>query len=80
MKIKNIKDVNTFLAVANSCKGDVTMTSIYGDRYNLKSQLNQYVAIAALLDEHGDELELWCTDKSDEAKFMQMFRENPDML
>ena len=55
-------------------------TSIYGDRYTLKSQLNQYVAIAALLNEHGDELELWCTDKSDEAKFMQMFRENPDML
>ena len=49
MKIKNLKDVETFLNVVNECKGDVTLTSQYGDKFNLKSALTQYVAIAALV-------------------------------
>ena len=44
MKIKNIKNVETFLEVVNGCKGEVTLTSVYGDKYNLKSALTQYVA------------------------------------
>ena len=80
MKIKNIKNVETFLAVVNECKGEVTLTSVYGDKYNLKSALTQYVAVAALLGDHGEELELWCTDKNDEKKFYKMFNEHPEML
>lgn len=80
MKIKNIKDIETFLSVVNQCQGEVTLTSIYGDKFNLKSTLTQYVAVAALLGEHGEDLELWCTNKDDERRFLQMFKENPDML
>ena len=80
MKIKNIKNVETFLAVVNECKGDVTLTSVYGDKYNLKSALTQYLAVAALVGDHGEELELWCTDKDDEKKFLKMFNEHPEML
>ena len=80
MKIKNIKNVETFLSVVNECKGEVTLTSVYGDKYNLKSALTQYVAVAALLGDHGEELELWCTDKDDEKKFFKMFNEHPEML
>lgn len=80
MKIKNIKNVETFLAVVNECKGEVTLTSVYGDKYNLKSALTQYAAVAALLGDHGEELELWCTDKDDEKKFFKMFNEHPEML
>ena len=58
MKIKNVKDVNVFLGVVNECTGDVILTSEYGDKYNLKSTLSQYIAIAALLGQHGVELEL----------------------
>ena len=79
MRIKNIKDVEVFLNVVKQCKGDVALTSQYGDKFNLKSALSQYVAVAALLGEHGDELELWCTDKSDEYKFLEMFKDNPEM-
>ena len=61
MKIKNVKDVNVFLGVVNECTGDVILTSEYGDKYNLKSTLSQYIAIAALLGQHGEELELWCS-------------------
>ena len=56
MKIKNIKDVETFLKVVNECEGEVTLTSIYGDKYNLKSTLTQYVAVAALIGDHGEDL------------------------
>lgn len=80
MKIKNIKDVNTFLEVVNECTGDVMLTSAYGDKFNLKSALTQYVAVAALVGEHGEELELWCSDREDEAKFLSMFKENPEMM
>lgn len=80
MKIKNVKDVETFLKVVNECEGEVTLTSVYGDKYNLKSTLTQYVAIAALIGEHGEDLELWCTNKEDEMKFLQMFKENPEMV
>ena len=80
MKIKNIKDVNTFLNVVNECTGDVTLTSEFGDKFNLKSRLSQYVAVAALLGEHGEDLELWCSDRNDEAKMLQMFKDHPDMM
>lgn len=80
MKIKNLKDVETFLNVVNECKGDVTLTSQYGDKFNLKSALTQYVAIAALVGEHGDKLELWCSEKEDEMKFLKMFDDNPEMV
>lgn len=80
MKIKNIKDLQVFLEVVRQCNGDVILTSQYGDKFNLKSELSQYVAIAALLGEHGDELELWCSNKSDETKFLEMFKENPAMV
>lgn len=80
MKIKNIKNVETFLSVVNECKGEVTLTSVYGDKYNLKSALTQYVAVAALVGDHGEELELWCTDKDDEKKFLKMFNEHQEMI
>lgn len=80
MKIKNITNVETFLEVVNQCEGDVTLTSIYGDKFNLKSTLTQYVAVAALVGEHGEELELWCSNKNDEAKFLRMFHDNPNMV
>lgn len=42
MKIKNIKDVETFLKVVNECEGGVTLTSVYGDKYNLKSSAHAF--------------------------------------
>lgn len=49
------------------------------DKYNLKSKLAQYLAAAQLFNEDND-LELWCDDKADEAKFMHWFVENSDTL
>lgn len=80
MKLTKISQVKDFLAIVNTCKGDVTLTSQYGDKYNMKSLLTQYVAIGALLGERGDELELFCSSKEDEAKFLKFFNENPEVM
>ena len=80
MKIKNIKDVETFLKIVNESEGGVTLTSVYGDKYNLKSTLTQYVAVTAHVGEHRNKIELWCSNKNDEKKFLQMFNENTEML
>ena len=77
MKLTKIEQVNEFLSIVDSCKGDVTLRSLDGD--NLKSKLSQYIAIAALLGQHGDELELFCSDREDEGKFMQFLMENPSI-
>ena len=71
MKIRNIEQLTDFLKVIDSCTGNVYLTSVYGDKYNLKSALTQYIAIAALLGTHGDELEIWCDNKEDEGKVME---------
>ena len=80
MKIKKINQVNEFLQAVEKCKHDVWLTSPYGDKYNLKSALSQYIAIAALLGNHGDELELWCDSKDDEQYFFDFFNHNPQVI
>ena len=80
MKLTKISQVEEFLAIVNSCKGEVWLTSQYNDKYNLKSALTQYIAIGALLGEHGDELKLGCEYKEDEMKFLKFFFEHPEMF
>lgn len=80
MKIHNIREVEEFTKAVDSCKGDVYLISQYGDKYNLKSKLSQYVGVAALIGEHGEELELFCDCKSDEVNFLSLFKNEPDIL
>lgn len=67
MKLTKIEQVHEFLAIVDTCTGDVTLRSVDGDIFNLKSKFSQYIAIAALLGEHGDELESFCSDSADET-------------
>lgn len=66
--------------VNTKCKGDVHLRSRYGDDYNLKSRMIQYLAVAAMAREHGDELELFCDCKDDEKYFLEFFFKNPETL
>lgn len=79
MNITNIKEVEGFLEAVRQCKGNVFLRSPVDDIFNLKSELSQYVAMAALLSDHGDELELFCEDKSDDQFFHKYFQNFPNV-
>ena len=72
MKLNNIKDVQKFLAAVNSCENDVYLKSQEGDVFNLKSSLSQYIAVGRLIEESGDDLELFAQTREDEARLMNM--------
>lgn len=80
MKITKEIQIADLLAAVENCKHDVWLTSIYGDKFNLRSAISRYLAIGALLSEHGDELELWCDSKEDEVNFRKFFKEHPETL
>ena len=80
MKLKNIDDVKSFLTAVDQCENDVWLKSIYGDNYNLKSKLCQYIAVAALLGKHGEELELFASNKKDEAILLNYLTNHPEVI
>ena len=72
MKLK-ATDVERFMEVVHSCKGDVILQDHMGGqnfRLNLKSDLSLYVGIGKLLGEYGDWLELFADNQEDEQKLM----------
>ena len=80
MKLTNNLQVTDFLEVIHNCKSNVFLRSAEGDCINLKSTLARYVAIAKLISEHGDELEIFCDNKEDEGLFFQFFEKHPEVL
>jgi hypothetical protein len=71
MKIENIKDVDKFFEVVDSCKGRVELITGEGDRLNLKSKLSQYVSLANIFS-NGDipQLEIIASEKEDVDKLL----------
>ena len=80
MRLKNIEEVNEFLATVDTCNGDVWLESQYGDKFNLKSKLSQYIAMSALLRDTDEVLELFCARQEDEVKFVNFFFEHPGVI
>lgn len=72
MKVSNIKDVDKFFEVVDSCKGRVELVTGEGDRLNLKSKLCQYVSMANIFS-NGEipELEIVAHEKEDIDKLIQ---------
>ena len=72
MKIENIKNVDEFFKVVDSCKGKVELVTGEGDRLNLKSKLSQYVSLAKVFSTKGEipELELVAYDPEDVRKLI----------
>lgn len=71
MKIENIKDIEGFFKVVDSCKGRVELVTNEGDRLNLKSKLSQYVSLANIFS-GGEipEMELLASEPEDVEKLM----------
>lgn len=77
MKFKKPIEVNDFLRTVEECEGEVWLESINGDKYILKSVFSRYIAMSALLSEHGDKLELYCQLPEDRVKFYKYFTKHP---
>ena len=73
MKVSNIKDVDKFFEVVDSCNGKVELVTGEGDRLNLKSKLSQYVSLANIFS-GGEipELEIVAYEKEDIDKFFEV--------
>ena len=71
MKVSNIKDVDKFFEVVDSCKGKVELVTGEGDRLNLKSKLTQYVALANIFS-NGEipQMEIIAYEKEDIDKLL----------
>ena len=72
MKVSNIKDVEKFFEVVDSCEGRVELVTGEGDRLNLKSKLSQYVSMANIFS-NGEipELEILAYEPEDTEKLIQ---------
>lgn len=76
MLLKNLKDINLFKDAVEKCTGDVILRSIDGtEEFNLKSVISRYIAIGRLCEEHGDEYEVFCLNRSDINFMLQFFHE-----
>lgn len=71
MKVENIKEIDKFFSVINSCKGRVELVTGEGDRLNLKSKLTQYVALANIFS-NGEipQMEIIASEKEDVDKLL----------
>ena len=71
MKVENIKNIEEFFQVVDSCKGKVELVTGEGDRLNLKSKLSQYVSLANIFS-NGEipELEIVAYEREDIDKLV----------
>ena len=79
MRFTKATEVNDFMSTVESCKSAVWLESPMGDKFVLNSEFSRYVAMAALLEDKGEQLELFCDNPEDEAKFFKFFGEHPEV-
>lgn len=80
MRLKNSKEIAAFEKAIASCSGEVWLETPNGDKLNLKSLYCKYIAIDKMLEDKGDDLELFCQYKEDERLFFDFFSNYPDAL
>lgn len=71
MDLHNI-DVTEFLAVLDTCEGNVYLVTNEGDRLNLKSKLCQLIGLTKLVE--GGKIavaSIFCDNKDDESKLFR---------
>ncbi len=71
MKVQNIKNIDKFFQVVDSCAGKEELVTGEGDRLNLKSKLCQYVSMANIFSNGTiPELEILAYEPEDIAKLV----------
>ena len=77
MKVQNIKNIDKFFQVVDSCSGKVELVTGEGDRLNLKSKLSQYVSMANIFSTGViPELEIIAYEPEDINKLMNFMMED----
>ena len=77
MKVQNIKDIDKFCQVIDSCAGKVELVTGEGDRLNLKSKLSQYVSMANIFSDGTiAELEILAYEPEDITKLVNFMMES----
>ncbi len=77
MKVQNIRDIDKFFKVIDSCEGKVELVTGEGDRLNLKSKLSQYVSMANIFSDGTiAELELIAYEPEDITKLVNFMMES----
>lgn len=77
MKVQNIKNIDKFFQVVDSCAGKVELVTGEGDRLNLKSKLSQYVSMANIFSSGViPELEIIAYEPEDINKLMNFMMED----
>jgi len=77
MKVQNIKDIDKFFKVIDSCVGKVELVTGEGDRLNLKSKLSQYVSLANIFSDGSiAELEILAYEPEDITKLVNFMMES----
>lgn len=75
-RLKNVKDIKNLLKAIKKCTGDVWLKSVDGkESFNLKSILSQYIGIDRLIEEQGDNYEIFCDKVEDETHLIQFFHD-----
>ena len=80
MRLTNSKEIMEFRYAVAKCKGDVWLEDSEGNRFNLRSVISQYIALGELLQDKGETLELFCSNREDVSHFMKFFKDNPGTL
>ena len=74
--LKNVTNVNDLINAVSCCTDPVLLKSADGrEEYNLKSALSLLIGIGRLCGEHGDEYEVFCTNRADEGYLLNFFRQ-----
>lgn len=78
MKIYNIKNIDGFFKVIDSCVGRVDLVTSEGDRLNLKSKLSQFVSLSSILqsDVEIPELEIVAYEPADTERLFNFLMGN----
>ena len=74
LSLHNI-DVTAFLAVLDTCEGNVYLVTKEGDRLNLKSELTKYVALTSFFkDSKIPEMEVILSEPDDAVKIINFLQ------
>ena len=74
--LRNINDLESFKKAVRQCKGDVyLLKNDKSEQFNLKSTLSEYLGLARLAEEYGDQYEVFCQFATDEGNLLKYFFE-----